>query len=87
MGRIIEGIKAFARFFIMAWPFGVLCKIDNGHGETYTVTKSLWVIVSDGSSSDALPLNFCSQELVDRVVAELSSRWWAAKPTSTEESK
>lgn len=75
--RIYEAVKAIARFFVRNWPFGDLWKAPDGEGGTIRVTKSLMVIMSDGKSTDALPLNFCSQEFVDRVAADLQKRWYA----------
>ena len=66
-------IRKLRRKFFDIWmkvPYGYLLRFK-GDGGTITVTKNLYVIVSDGSSSDALPLNFCSQELVDVVEQKL----------------
>lgn len=54
-------------------PFGGLpiARI-NFRGETCTLHKNGWVLISDGKSSDALPLSFTSQALVDAFEAELA---------------
>lgn len=74
--QIKEAIKTSVRAFVFWWPFGALCVFEE-KGETITVHKNFWVTISDGTCRDALPLSFCSQGLVDRVEAELASRWYA----------
>lgn len=61
-------------------PFGYLLRFKNGK-ETITLNKDLWVIVSDGRSSDALPLNLCSQELVDNITERLEKKYKLSKPS------
>jgi hypothetical protein len=39
---------------------------------TCTLYKNGWVLICDGKSTDALPLNFTSQALVDAFAAELA---------------
>ncbi|GLO38885.1 hypothetical protein ABE484_10940 [Pseudomonas pudica] len=39
---------------------------------TCTLYKNGWVLISDGRSTDALPINFTSQALVDAFAAELA---------------
>lgn len=41
-------------------------------GETCTLRNDGWVIISDGKSSDALPISFCSQRIVDAFTKELA---------------
>lgn len=54
-------------------PFGGLpiAKIQHGRS-TCTLYKNGWVLISDGKSTDALPINFTSQALVDAFAAELA---------------
>jgi hypothetical protein len=77
---VIRAIKSTAAFLFWSWPFGNIYKAPDGEGGTLRVTKSLWVITSDGKSTDALPLTFCSQALVDRVEESLKRRWWYMPP-------
>lgn len=60
-------------FRINRWlPFGGLpiARVRQG-GNTCTLYKNGWVLISDGKSTDALPINFTSQALVDAFAAEL----------------
>lgn len=80
MSRALNAIKAAAAFVFWRWPFGSIYRVADGKGYTIRVTKSLWVITSDGLSEDALPLSFCSEALVDRVAVSIQSRWWYVPP-------
>ena len=54
-------------------PFGGLPIARVQHGlNTCTLYKNGWVLISDGKSTDALPINFTSQVLVDAFAAELA---------------
>ncbi|WP_213881254.1 hypothetical protein [Pseudomonas sp. dw_358] len=48
-----------------------IARIRTGN-ETCTLRNDGWVIVSDGRSTDALPITFCSQSLIDKFEAELA---------------
>lgn len=76
-----QPIKHLIWTAIQIWPFGNLCRFTYGELEI-RLTKKLWIITSDGSSEDALPLSFVSQQLVDRVQAELESKWYMPTPKS-----
>lgn len=54
-------------------PFGGLpiAQVQLGRN-TCTLYKNGWVLISDGRSTDALPINFTSQALVDAFAAELA---------------
>lgn len=54
-------------------PFGGLpiARVRQGNN-TCTLYKNGWVLISDGKSTDALPVNFTSQALVDAFAAELA---------------
>ncbi|WP_430304139.1 hypothetical protein [Pseudomonas mosselii] len=54
-------------------PFGGLpiARVRQG-SNTCTLYKNGWVLISDGKSTDALPINFTSQALVDAFAAELA---------------
>lgn len=54
-------------------PFGGLpiARVQQGRN-TCTLYKNGWVLISDGNSTDALPINFTSQALVDAFAAELA---------------
>lgn len=43
-------------------------KIDN---TTYTLYNTGWVVISDKTSKDMLPLSLCSPEFVERIIKEL----------------
>lgn len=58
-------------------PFGYLLKFRDGNNQI-VITKDLWVIMGDGKSKDALPLNFCSQEFVDDIERRLSVKYGIA---------
>lgn len=76
----VEGFKTGVRWFIAHWPFGYLCDFEWDTQGRIRVTKQLWVIVGDkkkDGSTDALPLVYCSQALVDRVAEELGKKWYA----------
>lgn len=75
--KIPNFIKAIAVFFIRIWPWGYLCDFQWGHQGRIQLTKNCWVIVSHGNSQDALPINFVSQELGDRIVEEMNNKWYA----------
>jgi len=51
-------------------PFGTICSFQYGK-QTVTLRKDLWLILSDGTSHDALPLSFVSPQLVAAVEAEM----------------
>jgi hypothetical protein len=73
-----EGFKAGVRWCVTTWPFGYLCDFEWGHQGRIRVTKDLWVIVGDkGGGTDALPITFCSPQLIARVEEELTGRWYA----------
>ena len=57
-------------------PFGNICTIQYGRLQV-TFQKNMWVVMSDGSSSDALPLNLVSAELVDALAVEMRRRGYA----------
>lgn len=48
---------------------------EKGKPGKIVISKDLWVTITDGNSSDALPLNFCSQELVDKLEEVLRKRY------------
>ena len=48
-----------------------IARIRHGRN-TCTLYKNGWVLISDGKSTDALPINFTSQALVDAFAAELA---------------
>jgi hypothetical protein len=54
-------------------PFGFLpiARINLGR-ETATLRKDGWVIISDGKSTDALPINFCSTAIIEAFNAEFA---------------
>ncbi len=54
-------------------PFGSLpiARVRLGRN-TCTLYKNGWVLISDGKSTDALPVNFPSQSLLDAFAAELA---------------
>ena len=56
---------------------GNLCRFQQGKS-TITVTKSGWVVVSDGASSDAMPVSFVRPELIAAINGELSKRGYAS---------
>lgn len=39
---------------------------------TATLRKDGWVIISDGKSTDALPINFCSPAIIEAFNAEFA---------------
>lgn len=83
--RLFKRIKHLRFLLAINWPYGYLCRLDSGGKETITLNKQMWVIVSDGQSSDALPISFVSPQLVERLGAELAKKWYwpaaeAAKP-------
>lgn len=54
-------------------PFSFLpiASIRRGN-ETCTLRKDGWVIISDGKSSDALPITFCAPAIIEAFNAELA---------------
>lgn len=54
-------------------PFGGLpiAQVQLGRN-TCTLYKNGWVLISDGRSTDPLPINFTSQALVDAFAAEFA---------------
>ena len=54
-------------------PFGFLpiARITLGR-ETATLRKDGWVIVCDGKSTDALPITFCSPDVIEAFNAEFA---------------
>lgn len=65
--------KNFKAKMLRAWlhiPFGSICRFKYGRHQV-TVNKQLWVTISDGRSSDAVPLNFVSPDLVKAIEAEM----------------
>lgn len=72
----IEKVSLVAKRALAAvyWRIpGKLAVIKNPR-ETYTVYRNLWVRVSDGHSSDLLPLSMCSQSFADLVLTRISKR-------------
>jgi hypothetical protein len=55
----------------LPFPGLPIAKISIGR-ETATLRRDGWVIISDGSSTDALPITFCSPAIVDAFNAELA---------------
>ena len=41
-----------------------------------TVYKNGWVMMTDGTSSDAIPLSFCSSEFIEKIRGEVSPSIW-----------
>ena len=74
-----EPIKRLIWLAVQMWPYGNLCRFKYGELEV-TLNKQLWIITSDGISTDALPLSFVSQQLVDRVQDELLGKWYMPTP-------
>lgn len=68
-------IRRLVKFIIWNWPFGYVCQFPYGAGSV-GLTKNLWVVSFDDVSSDALPLNYVRQELVDKFEQELAKKWW-----------
>ncbi|MNC33343.1 hypothetical protein D3C75_817320 [compost metagenome] len=54
-------------------PFSFLpiARIHRGR-ETCTLRKDGWVIISDGKSSDALPITFCAPAIIEAFNAEFA---------------
>jgi hypothetical protein len=54
-------------------PFGFLpiARITIGR-ESATLRKDGWVIISDGKSTDALPINFCAPSIIEAFNAEFA---------------
>jgi hypothetical protein len=54
-------------------PFGFLpiARVNIGR-ETATLRKDGWVIISDGKSTDALPINFCAPAVIEAFNAEFA---------------
>lgn len=77
--RLFELIKAPARWIVRTWPYGYLCDFHwEGQGRI-RLTKGLWVIVggeTKNDSTDALPITFVSEKLVDRIAKELNGKWY-----------
>ena len=48
----------------------ILCKFQQDKN-TYKVLSNGWVIISDGSSEDGIPLELCSQEFNNKVAEKL----------------
>lgn len=48
-----------------------IAKVKTGNS-TATLRNDGWVIISDGKSTDALPITFCSQQIVEAFAAELA---------------
>lgn len=63
------------RFFLNIWlrlPFGHICRIhhDKAH---ITLLKNYWVVVSDGASSDALPITVISPALQHELALRMKA--------------
>ena len=41
--------------------------------KTVTLYRSGWVVMTDGISKDAVPLNMCSQEFIDQIEKDLAT--------------
>lgn len=82
--KLKEAYLKFKNQVLQFWlkiPFGSICSFEYGK-QKISVTKNLWVIVSDGKSSDALPINFVSQQLVSAIEAEMTRMGYrCAEPT------
>jgi len=51
------------------WMRGTVWQSEDGK---VVLNKNGWVVITDGKSSDAIPLVLCSQELIDRIEADLA---------------
>lgn len=62
-------------------PFGFLpiARVTIGK-ETATLYRNGWVVISDGKSTDALPITFCSPAVSQAFVAELGGKTEPEKP-------
>jgi hypothetical protein len=76
-------IKKIGRYLYWWWPFGIVYQTTNGRGETYTVDKRLWVIITNkaGRGADSLPLTFCSPEFLEGFISHIETKWWSIKET------
>lgn len=82
--KILKRVKHVRFLLALNWPFGHLCKFKL-EGEGYILlNKQMWIIVSDGKSQDALPIEFVSPDLIKRCGEELAKKWYwpAAEPIS-----
>lgn len=68
--HMFKTIKAALLRVWLQVPFGTICSFQYGK-QTVTLRKDMWLILSDGTSQDALPLTFVSPLLVAAVEAEM----------------
>ncbi|KJZ41353.1 hypothetical protein [Pseudomonas fluorescens] len=55
----------------LKFPGLPIARIRTGN-ETCTLRNDGWVIISDGKSSDALPITFCAPAIIEAFNAELA---------------
>lgn len=70
--KLIKNARSTVMGVWLGIPFGNICSFKNGTN-TITLKKNLWVIISDGRSSDALPINFVSQEMQLKIASVMRS--------------
>lgn len=55
----------------LPFPSLPIARVKLGN-ETATLRKDGWVIISDGRSTDALPITFCSPRIIEAFNAQLA---------------
>ena len=48
-----------------------IARVKTGKNETATLRNDGWVVISDGKSTDALPITLCSSQIIQAFTAEL----------------
>lgn len=83
---LYERIKRLRYILAIRWPYGYLCRFPYGADGEIRLNKQMWIIVTDGKSQDALPINFVSPALVKRCGEELAKKWyWPATAVTPEQ--
>lgn len=74
--KAYKSIKALMLTLWLQVPVGNVVSFKNG-STTVTLTKNLLVVISDGKSSDALPLAYVSESMVCRIMLAMHSKGYA----------
>ncbi len=69
---MFQPIVRLALALWMRIPFGYICRVHHGAGHM-TLRKDFWIIVSDGKTTDALPINTVSHHLQNEFALRMKA--------------
>lgn len=69
---MFQPIVRLALAIWMRMPFGYICRVHHGTSHM-TLRKDFWIIVSDGKTTDALPINTVSHHLQNEFALRMKA--------------